>query len=245
MLAGMSTSTRSSCWLLVAAISFNSSACSDTQLETSSSRVLSVEAPNTSPAEPALPNLAPTQDDLPKVGILGDNIASGQYLAQEQAFPSILQRRLRGRGASFALINASVSGDTTGGGLRRVDWLLKQQPAVVVIELGENDVSQAVPVTTIESNLRAIVSKLRAAKVKPLLLGAIVPNHGAADYARALDAMYARLAAEPGTAFVPRFMEGVAGHRELTLPDGVQPTPEGHERIAGNLAEPLRLLIQD
>lgn len=241
-------STRPLCWFLLAAVSFGAAACSDEppapHTETSASFGSFDKAANARAAEPALPNIAVTQDDLPRVAFLGDNIAAGQYLAEEQAFPSILQRRLRGRGAGFTLINASVSGDTTSAGLRRLDWLLKQQPSVVVIELGENDVGQAVPVATIEANLLAIVSKLRAAKVQPLLLGATPPHAAASDYARAVEAMYARLAAEPEIAFVPKFMQGVAGHRELTLPDGVQPTPEGHERIAGNLAEPLRVLIQ-
>jgi acyl-CoA thioesterase-1 len=179
---------------------------------------------------------------LPKVAVLGDSIAAGKYLAEQQAFPRVVERRLR----SFTLINASVSGDTTQDGLRRIDWLLKQRPKIVVVELGENDKLEGVPATTVEANLRAILSKVKAADARALLLGvsSLPDRTTGVAYARELAAVYPRLAAELSVPFVP-FMQGVAGRRELTLPDGVHPTPEGHERIASNLLDPLRTLLAE
>lgn len=221
------------------------SGCSESVFEPAS-RPLQVDAPNAKTSEPTLPSLVVSEEGVPKVVFLGDEIAAGQHLATEQAFPSILQRRLRSRGTQLTVINSSVSGDTTRDGLQRVSSVLAQKPALVVIELGENDVRQGVPVATIEANLRALVSQLRAAKVKVLLLGAHGPNERSrADYARDLEAMYTRLAQELELTLVPSFMRGVAGHRELTLSDGIEPTPEGHDRIATNLTEPLRSLLAE
>jgi acyl-CoA thioesterase I len=223
------------------------SACTESS-GSETTRALQLEAP-TRTAEPTLPIVMPEREGLPKVAFLGDNIAAGQYVSEQQAFPHVVQRRLN---TSFKLINASVSGDTTEAGLRRIDWLLKQHhPKIVVIELGENDKEQALPVAEVEANLRAIISKLRAAEVKPLLLGlSVVPNANmerarAVAYARELEAIYPRIASELDVAFVPHFMQGVADRKELTLPDGVQPTPEGHERVASNILEALRRLLAE
>lgn len=220
-------------------------ACTDS--ETSHS-ALQVAASNTQSSEPSVPNLAVKQVGLPKIAFLGDSIAAGQYLSEQQAFPSVLERELRARGSNFVLVNASVKGDTTEDGLRRIDSLLSQKPKVVVVQLGENDKSQAVPATVVETNLRAILSKVKAADAQALLLGVSserdrnAERASGAAYARELAAIYPRIAAELSVPFVP-FMQGVAGRRELTLPDGVHPTPEGHQRIASHLLEPLRALL--
>jgi acyl-CoA thioesterase-1 len=222
-------------------------ACSDSE---PSRKTLQVTASNTQTSEPivAIPNFAVEQAGLPKIAILGDSIAAGQYLSEQQAFPSVVERELRARGKNFVLLNASVSGDTTADGLRRIDALLSQKPKIVVVELGENDKSQAVPVTAVEANLRAILGKIEAADAQALLLGVSSERDRNAErttgatYARELAAMYPRIADELSVPCVP-YMEGVAGRRELTLPDGVHPTPEGHQRIASHLIEPLRTLL--
>jgi acyl-CoA thioesterase I len=221
-------------------------ACTET-----AQQALTVEASSTRSHEPGMPSAPLAREDQPKVAFLGDSIAAGQFLAEHQAFPSVLQRQLSGRGAGFVLVNASVNGDTTEDGLRRVDWLLKQRPRVVVIELGENDKREALPVAATEANLRAIIAKVKAADVKPLLLGLNVTPERSAErasalaYARELAAVYPRIAADLDVAFVPEFMGGVAGRREFTLSDGIHPTPEGHERVAHNIADPLRALLDE
>lgn len=233
---------RQRAWLTLACLAAAAFGCSEFDPETSL-RALQQET------EPSLPNVPFTRAGLPKVAFLGDGIAAGRYLGEQRGFPYLVQQRLRARGSDFMLINASVSGDTTESALRRLDWLLKQEPRVVVIELGVSDNELALPVATIEANLRAIITKIRAADAHPLLLGlSIAPaSHAerasALAYARELEAVYPRIAADMDVAFVPHFMHGVAGRKELTLHDGVHPTPEGHERIANNILDPLRRLL--
>jgi acyl-CoA thioesterase I len=216
-------------------------ACTDA--ETSQS-ALQVAAPNTPAAEPSVPNVVPKQAGQPIVAFLGDSIAAGQYLTSEQAFPSVLERQLR----TFVLLDASERSDTTADGLRRLPEVLRRKPKIVVVALGENDKSQAVSVRDVEANLREILVQVHAADAQALLLGvSSEPDRNAertsgASYARELAAMFPRVAAELDVPFVP-FLQGVAGRRELTLPDGVHPTPEGHQRIAGHVIGPLRALL--
>lgn len=185
----------------------------------------------------------PAHAKLPKVAFLGDSIAAGLHLAADQAFPAVLHTQLAASGNAFELMNGGVSGDTTAGGLRRVDWLLKQAPKVVVIELGANDGMRGVPVAEVEKNLRAIIVKVQAAGATPLLLGMLIPPNYGPEYVNAFEAMYPRLAQELHVAFVPSFMEGVAGVAALNLEDGIHPTPEGHVQLATKVAEPLRKLL--
>jgi acyl-CoA thioesterase I len=178
--------------------------------------------------------------DLPKVAFLGDSISAGLHLPADQAFPALLARRLRAQRQAFELINAGVSGDTTAGGLRRVDWLLKQQPDVVVVELGANDGLRGVPLAAIEHNLRGILEKVRAAGATPLLLAMRLPPSYGREYVAGFEAIYPRVARELDLAVVPFFMKGVAGVAELNLEDGLHPTAEGHERLADNVEPALR-----
>jgi acyl-CoA thioesterase-1 len=198
----------------------------------------SVPEPVPAPAPPA-PS-APPSATLPKVAFLGDSISAGLHLAQDQAFPALLARRLQAQPLAFELINAGVSGDTTAGGLRRVDWILKQRPAVVVVELGGNDGLRGVALATIEQNLRAILEKVRAAGAAALLLGMRLPPNYGADYVAGFEAIYPRVASELGAALVPFFMDGVAGVPELNLEDALHPTAKGHERLADNVEPALR-----
>jgi acyl-CoA thioesterase I len=207
---------------------------------------------NTEPAvAPQVPSQASAGPERPlgavdargsalKVVFLGDSLSAGAHLPAAQAFPAVLQRKLQAEGVAFELANAGVTGDTSAGGLRRVDWILRQNPALVVVELGANDGLRGVPVASIEQNLRSILAKIKAQGARAMLLGMRLPPSIGADYARAFEEIYPRLAAELGVAYVPFFMEGVAGVPELNLPDGLHPTAQGHERIADRLREPMR-----
>ncbi len=183
-------------------------------------------------------------DDAPLVAFLGDSITAGLHLARDEAFPAVLQRDLAADGTPFRLVNAGVSGDTTAGGLSRVDWVLGQEPDVVVIGLGGNDGLRGVPLETVEKNLRAIIAKVSAAGATPLLLGYRIPTNYGPQYAGGFDELYPRLADELGVAFVPYFMRDVAGVASLNLPDGIHPTPKGHEIVAGNVADALAALLR-
>jgi acyl-CoA thioesterase-1 len=164
---------------------------------------------------------------------LGDSIAAGLHLPGDQAFPAVLAHDLAQRGKPFQLLNAGVSGDTTAGGLRRVDWILKQKPDVVVVELGANDAMRGIAPEVVEQNLRAILEKVKASGAKALLLGMRIPESYGQEHAQAFEAVYPRVAQELGVAFLPFFMDGVAGVTELNLPDGIHPT----------LREPLESLL--
>ena len=199
----------------------------------------------TSAPEPAAPPpaSAPAGEHAgaaPKVAFLGDSISAGLHLAADEAFPAVLAERMRARGVAFTPINAGVSGDTTAGGLRRVDWILGQHPDVVVIELGANDGLRGIPIPTIERNLRSLIEKVRAAGATPLLLGVRLPPSYGAEYVAGFEAIYPRLAAELKVRLVPFFMQGVAGVPELNLEDGLHPTRAGHERLADNVEPALR-----
>jgi acyl-CoA thioesterase-1 len=178
--------------------------------------------------------------DAPLVAFLGDSIAAGLHLAEDEAFPAVLQRQLAAEGLPFRLVNAGVSGDTTAGGLRRVEWVLKQRPAVLVVELGANDGMRGLEPADVERNLRGIVERARAAGARVVLLGMDVHASLGADYTASFSAVYPRLADELGLALVPRFLDGVGGEPAMTLEDGLHPTRAGHERLAANVAPVLR-----
>jgi acyl-CoA thioesterase-1 len=186
---------------------------------------------------------AAASDAGPKVAFLGDSISAGLHLPADEAFPAVLQRQLAARALPFQLLNAGVSGDTTAGGLRRVDWILKQTPALVVVELGANDGMRGQPVALVEQNLRAIVAKIRERGAAVLLLGVRIPPSYGAEYVNEFEAIYPRLAHELSVPFVPFFMEGVAGVPALNLADGLHPTPQGHQLLARRLVEPLAKLL--
>ena len=182
--------------------------------------------------------------DAPLVAVLGDSIAAGLHLDASAAFPAALQRLLAEQGAPFRLVNAGVSGDTTAGGLRRVDWILAQRPQVLVVELGGNDGLRGLPVSETLDNLRGIVRKSKAAGVAVLVCGVRLPTSYGPEYTAAFEALYATVAAEEGVALAPYFMEGVGGVPELVLEDGLHPTVAGHERIARNVAPHLARVLE-
>lgn len=177
--------------------------------------------------------------DAPLVVFLGDSLSAGLHLAADDAFPAVLQRNLASTGHPFRLVNAGISGDTTAGGSNRVEWLLKQQPDVVVVELGANDGLRGQELASVETNLRTIIRAVTAKGARVLLLGMQLPTNYGSEYTNAFQAIYPRLAAEFGLAYVPDFLARVGGHPELTLEDGLHPTARGHELLAENVAPKL------
>jgi len=200
------------------------------------SKVAGATAPDTA-AAPAIPA------DAPLVVFLGDSISAGLHLSASEAFPAVLQRELAAAGHPFRLVNAGVSGDTSAGGLRRIDWILKQAPDVVVVELGGNDGLRGQELAGVESNLRAIVKRVVDTGARVVLLGVQIPTSYGAEYSGDFGRMYARIADDLGVAFVPEFLAGVGGVPEMTLEDGLHPTARGHERLARNVAPVLSKVI--
>jgi acyl-CoA thioesterase-1 len=189
------------------------------------------------PAELSLPAGAP------RVLFLGDSIGAGLHLAEHQAFPAVLQRRLAEAGLPFELINNSESGRTTSGGVAALDWSLRSQPDLVVIELGGNDGLRGIELELVEQNLRRLIEGSRASGAEVLLLGVrLPPNYE--TFAERFDGLYPRLAEEYGIGFVPFFMQGVGGNPALNLADGLHPTAEGHQRLADTVEPALRQALE-
>ena len=178
------------------------------------------------------------------VVFLGDSISAGLGVNPELAFPARLKTRLAEKGSPFRLINAGVSGDTTAGGLARTDWLLRQRPRVLVVELGGNDALRGQPLKNIEANLKEIIARARQADSRVLLLGMRIPPSYGKAYCDGFAAIYDRLGQREGVTYVPFFMEDVAGDAELNLPDGIHPTAAGHERLAAKIAPALEALLK-
>ena len=199
-------------------------------------------ATTTPAAGPAPPVAAPREEIV--VLVLGDSLAAGQGLPAGQAFPALVEDGFSGEGLAVRVVNAGVSGDTTAGGLRRIDWVLKaNSPDVVVVELGANDGLRGLSLADTESNLRSLIESSRSAGADVLLTGMLMPPNYGPDYADGFAAMFPRVAEETGAALLPFLLEGVAANPALNLPDGIHPNAEGHRIMAANLAEALRPLI--
>jgi acyl-CoA thioesterase-1 len=180
-----------------------------------------------------------------RIVFLGDSLTAGLGLDENEAYPAVIERELRKEGLSFEVINAGVSGDTSAGGLSRLDWLLGQRPDVVVIALGANDGLRALPVEETEKNLREIVRRSREAGAQVLLLGMRIPPNYGPDYAGRFEAMYPRIAADLGVPLVPFLLENVGGVQSLNQEDGIHPTAEGQEILAGNVLPYLEKTLSE
>ena len=183
--------------------------------------------------------------ELPTVVFLGDSLTAGYQLPEEQAWPALLAERLAEEGLPFRAVNAGVSGDTSAGGLARLDWVLRAEPDVVVVELGANDALRGQDLASTEANLRRIVERLREEGAAVLLVGLQIPPNYGPDYAQRFTALFPRLAEEQGVPLVPFLLEGVGGEAALNLADGIHPNATGHEIVAETVAPYLRPLVEE
>jgi acyl-CoA thioesterase-1 len=179
----------------------------------------------------------------PRVVFLGDSLTAGYGLEEAQAFPALLAAELAAAGRPIVVVNAGVSGDTSAGGLARLPWLLKQNPDVLVLELGANDALRGQPPATTEQNLRQIVARAQERGVAVLLVGMLAPPNYGPEFTRDFGAIYPRLARQLGVPLVPFLLAGVAGEPELNLPDGLHPTPEGHAIVARTVRPYLEAVL--
>lgn len=168
---------------------------------------------------------------------LGDSITAGYGLESTQAYPALIQAKIDAKGWNFKVINAGQSGDTTAGGLNRLNWLLKSRIDVLLLELGGNDGLRGLPAETSKKNLQAILDSIKKKypEAKIILAGMKVPPNMGADYAKQFNAIFPELANKNQAALIPFILEGVGGVRELNLADGIHPTAKGHERVAANV----------
>jgi acyl-CoA thioesterase I len=174
---------------------------------------------------------------------LGDSLTAGLGVGPDEAYPALLEARLRREGFDYRVVNAGVSGDTSAGGLRRIDWALKLRPEVVIVALGANDGLRGQPAEALRENLARIVERARVGGARVLLAGMRVPPNYGDEYARAFAAVYPAVARASGAVLAPFLLDGVAGDPRLNQADGIHPTAEGQRVIAERLWPYLKPLL--
>jgi acyl-CoA thioesterase-1 len=178
--------------------------------------------------------------------IVGTSLTAGLGLDPEEAYPALLQQKADSAGLPFEIINAGLSGETSAGALRRIDWLLRGPADVVIIETGANDGLRGLNVDSTRANLRALIEKVRAARPAARILLAQMeapPNLGA-KYTAAFSTMYQDVAREAGVSVVPFLLEGVAGVSSLNQPDGIHPNERGEQIVADNVWAALEPVLR-
>jgi len=195
--------------------------------------------PSTGPAEKA-----PARKT---VVVLGDSLAAGYGVDPSEAFPALLQEKIDSAGQNFTVINAGVSGDTSADGLNRINWLLKRKIDVLILELGGNDGLRGFPASTTETNLQAIIDRVKQKypRAQMIIAGMQMPPNMGETYTGAFRKIFPDLAERNHAALVPFLLEGVGGDPKLNQPDHIHPTPEGHRIVADNVWKVLKKVLAD
>jgi acyl-CoA thioesterase-1 len=167
----------------------------------------------------------------------GNSLTAGYGIDPEESFAGRIQTRLDSLKKEFRVINGGLSGETTAGGLSRLDWFLEEEPYLFVLELGGNDGLRGIALTETKKNLLAIVDKVQAKypNTKIILAGMQIPPNMGQEYTEEFKAIYPAVAKEKNIELIPFLLEGVAGNPDLNLPDGIHPTAEGHRLVMETL----------
>jgi len=186
----------------------------------------------------------PDRAERPRIVFLGDSLTAGLGLSADEAYPSVLQRRLDHQRMPFEVINAGVSGDTSAGGLARLDWALDGDVRVLVVALGANDGLRGLSTDELKRNLAEIIRRAQARHIAVVLAGMEAPPNYGRDYAVAFHQVYPALAKDFHVAFVPFLLQGVGGVPRLNQRDGIHPTAEGARMLADNVWAVLAPLVE-
>ena len=183
-------------------------------------------------AETPTPSAPPTSTKT--VVFLGDSLTAGLGVQPTEAFPALVGEKIRAAGLPYQVENAGLSGDTSAGGLRRIDWLLQRRIDLLVLELGANDGLRGLDLKSMKENLQAIIDKTKSKnpQVKIVLAGMQVPPNLGAEYTAGFQRVFNEVARENNATLIPFLLEGVGGHRELNQQDLIHPSPAGHRVIA-------------
>ena len=180
----------------------------------------------------------------PKIVTFGDSLTAGFGLTEKESYPYLLQQKLNADGFDYEVVNAGVSGDTSLGGLERIDWVLEMDNVkVLVLELGANDLLRGVPPSKMKDNLDKIITKAKAKKITVLLCGMFAPPQMGVDYQREFMNAFPDLAQKHKVAYLPFLLENVALKRELNLPDGIHPNAEGEKIMTDNVYKALKPML--
>ena len=217
---------------------------------------MSLTGPPEAAAAKPMPQLLPADSpgrvggaashSMPKVILFfGNSLTAGYGVDPGQAFPALIQRRIAALNWPFKVVSAGLSGETSAGGLRRIEWLLKQKVDLLVLELGANDGLRGIPLETTRKNLQAIIDRTRGKypDAAIVVVGMRIPPNLGPEYGEEFRRLYPQLAARNQAALVPFLLEGVGGVPELNLPDGIHPTAAGHKIAADNVWKVLKPLL--
>jgi acyl-CoA thioesterase-1 len=196
-------------------------------------------------APAATPAPATRRETRPRIVILGDSLTAGLGLPTDQAYPTLLQKRLTEEGLNYEVVNAGVSGDTSAGGLSRLDWALDGDVRVLVVALGGNDALRGLPTDALKRNLAEIIERAQARKIRVVLAGMEAPPNYGRDYIVSFHKVYPALAQQYGVPFVPFLLQNVAGIERLNQSDGIHPTAAGARIVADNVWAVLKPLVED
>ena len=196
-------------------------------------------------AETAL-NPAPAPFVEKTLVVLGDSLSAGFGVDPAEAWPARIQEKIREARLPWKLVNAGVSGDTSAGGLRRLDWILRRPLEALLIELGGNDGLRGLPLAATRTNLQAVIDRTRAKypQVRIVIAGMKMPENLGEAYTRQFEGLYRDLAETNRVALIPFLLDGVGGRPELNLPDQIHPNAEGHRRVATNVWQVLQPILQ-
>lgn len=188
----------------------------------------------------------PSSDDAPIVLFLGTSLTAGLGVGPEEAYPALVQQKIDSAGLGFRVVNAGVSGETSAGGLRRIEWLLRQPVTVLVVEVGANDALRGQDLDSTRANLQMIVDRTRAAwpKATIVIAGMQAPPNLGRRYAEGFRNIFPDLARRNRTALVPFLLEDVGGVSELNQADGIHPTAKGHEIMAATVWRVLSPILR-
>jgi len=192
------------------------------------------------PAQSAAPALVAS---APRIVALGDSLTAGLGLPIDRAYPALLAERLKQEGLNYEVVNAGVSGDTSAGGLSRLDWALSGDVRVLIVALGGNDALRGLPVDELKQNLSTIIERAQARHITVILAGMEAPPNFGRDYIVAFHKVYPALAQKYHIALVPFLLQGVAGIDRLNQRDGIHPTAEGARIVADNVWAALKPIV--
>jgi len=219
-------------------------------LVTATSVMSACRAPADAPPAPVRTTQPPAAPPPPKVAakprivVLGDSLTAGLGLPSEQAYPSLLQQRLDANGFNYEVVNAGVSGDTSAGGLSRLEWALEGDVRVLIVALGGNDALRALPADELKQNLSRIIERAQARQITVMLAGMEAPPNFGRDYIVRFHQVYLALASQYKVAFLPFLLDGVAGDVSLNQRDGIHPTAQGARIVADNVWTALKPIVE-
>jgi acyl-CoA thioesterase-1 len=201
-------------------------------------------APPATAAPGAPPASTASSKSVAKIVAFGDSLTAGYGLSASESYPALLQKKLEADGFDYEVVNAGVSGDTSAGGLRRIDWAMEGDVKFVILELGGNDILRGQPVSAMKKNLAEIIERVKARGAEVILAGMEAPTNAGADYRREVHEAYKDLAQKYQVPFIPFFLERVAGLESFNQPDGIHPNAEGTRIVAETVYKTLRPLLE-